>query len=89
LIPAVVVINIPFGYWRQGARRFSLPWFLAIHAPVPLVAALRISSGLGWHFTTLLVLAAAYFTGQYIGGVLRRRLRSPTEISGESKDEAS
>jgi len=69
----VLVLNIPFGYWRQGTRKFSLAWFLAVHLPVPLVATLRIKSGLGWHWNSFPVLVAAYFLGQFIGGRIRRR----------------
>jgi hypothetical protein len=68
---AVVVINLPFGFWRAGVRRFSLFWFLAVHAPVPLVIGLRAISGIGWKASTFPVLIAAYFAGQLIGGRVR------------------
>jgi hypothetical protein len=68
----VLLINLPFGYWRAGARRFSLPWFLAVHLPVPPVVALRLSTGLGWHWTTFPALVGAFFAGQLLGGGLRR-----------------
>ena len=44
---AVFAVNVPFGWWRAGTRKFSRSWFLAVHAPVPLVVLLRIVSGLG------------------------------------------
>ena len=44
---AVLIVNLPFGYWRVGLRRFSVPWFLAVHAPVPLVIGIRVLAGLG------------------------------------------
>ncbi len=34
-------INIPLGYWRAFQRRFSVKWFIAIHASVPFIIALR------------------------------------------------
>jgi hypothetical protein len=37
----VLFINLPFGYWRSGEKRMTIPWWVAIHAPVPLVIALR------------------------------------------------
>ncbi len=70
----VAVINLPFGWWRAGVRKFSLSWILAVHAPVPIVVALRFASGLGFAFVTFPVLIGAYFTGQLLGGRLRRRL---------------
>ncbi len=68
---AVLVINLPFGFWRAGARKLTLPWLLAVHAPVPLVVGLRLLSGLGWQLSTVPVLASAYLAGQFLGGTLR------------------
>jgi hypothetical protein len=72
----VFLFNLPFGYWREGVRKFSLPWILAIHLPVPFVIALRVYSGLGWGLVTFPVLIGAYFAGQFLGGRLRRRRSS-------------
>lgn len=69
----VVLVNVPFGYWRAGVRKFSPAWFLAVHGAVPVVVALRIGAGLGFRWTTVPVLVAAYFTGQALGARLRRR----------------
>ena len=69
---AVLALNIPFGFWRAGLKKLSLPWFLAIHLPVPIVIALRILSGLGYRFITFPVLIGAFFIGQILGGKLRR-----------------
>lgn len=73
-VAALVVasVNVPFGYWRSGARKFSAPWFLAVHLPVPLVVAVRLLSGLGWRLATFPVMIGAYFLGQIIGGRIRR-----------------
>lgn len=68
----VLVLNLPFGYWRANERRFSSAWFAAIHLPVPLVAALRIVSGVGWDPATIPVLVAAFFAGQFLGTRLHR-----------------
>jgi hypothetical protein len=73
---AVVVFNLPFGYWRAGTQRLTLPWILAVHTPVPFVIALRVLTGLGWRFATFPVLVGAFFTGQFIGGRFRRWIRS-------------
>lgn len=63
----VFVLNIPFGYWRQSVRKFSLQWILAIHLPVPVVIALRFIMGLGFKFVTYPILVGAFFLGQFIG----------------------
>jgi hypothetical protein len=69
---AVLVLNVPFGFWRHGARRFTLPWFLAVHLPVPMVVGLRVLSTLGWRFATFPVLIASFFLGQFLGGKLHQ-----------------
>ncbi len=67
----VIALNLPFGFWRAGVRRFSTRWVIAVHAPVPLVVAIRLASGLGWHLVTFPVLIGAFFTGQFVGGRFR------------------
>ena len=64
---AVLFLNVPFGFWRAGTRKFSPAWFVAIHAPVPLVIALRLASDLGFRVSTVPVMIGAYFTGQFLG----------------------
>ncbi|MEI6150058.1 MAG: hypothetical protein WCS01_13240 [bacterium] len=71
----ILVINLPFGFWREGVRKFSLPWFLAIHLPVPLAVGVRVLSGVRWSLSVLPVLIGAFAAGQYLGGFLRRRVR--------------
>ncbi len=70
----VLLLNIPFGYWRANTEKFSLQWILSIHVPVPVVVAVRIFCGLGWHFITFPALIGAFFAGQFLGGGLHSRL---------------
>jgi hypothetical protein len=65
------VINLPFGYWRGGVRKFSPAWFVAIHAPVPMVIALRFILGLPFRWGALPFFVVAYFGGQFVGNRLR------------------
>jgi len=69
LVVGVIVfsINLPFGFWRSKVKKFSLQWFLSIHLPVPVVYAIRIYAGIGWHLTTFPVLIGSFFLGQFIG----------------------
>jgi hypothetical protein len=65
--------NIPLGYLREGARRFSLRWFVFIHLSIPFIIALRVVNGVSWRVIPLtLGLALA---GQWLGGRARRRRR--------------
>jgi hypothetical protein len=66
-------INLPFGYWRGGVKKLSPAWFVAIHAPVPMVIALRYVLGLPFRWGALPFLVAAYFGGQFVGNRLRTR----------------
>lgn len=70
-----LALNLPFGFWRAGVRRFSLPWFVAVHGPVPLIVALRIGAGLGWRLSTFPLVVGAFFSGQVIGGRFRHLVR--------------
>jgi len=72
---AVFALNPPFGFWRAGVPRFSRPWLLAIHVPVPIVVALRLFAGLGFQLGTFPVTVGAFFGGQLLGGALRRSMR--------------
>jgi hypothetical protein len=74
---ATFLVNLPFGWWREGTRKLSVPWFLAIHAPVPLVIVLRRSLGVSLGWSTLPVLLLAYFLGQATGARVRRRRGGP------------
>jgi hypothetical protein len=66
-------VNVPFGYWRAGVRKFSPAWFVAVHAAVPMVAGLRFALGLPFRWAILPLFVAAYFGGQAVGS----RLRTP------------
>ncbi len=70
LMLIVFLINLPFGYLRSKAARFSRQWMMAVHVPVPFVFLLRIFSGLNWTVIPLLVLSD--IAGQLAGGKLRK-----------------
>ncbi len=67
------VLNLPFGWWRAGVRKFSPAWFVAVHAPVPAVVALRFALGLPFRWAFVPVYVAAYFGGQFVGARWRAR----------------
>ena len=73
VVVGIFLINLPFGFWRAGLRKFSMSWFIAIHAPVPLVIALRYLLGLPFSWTNLPFFVAAYFAGQAVGVRIARR----------------
>lgn len=70
LMLIVFLINLPFGYLRSKATRFSRKWMMAVHIPVPFIFFLRIFSGFGWTVIPLLMISD--FLGQFAGGKLRK-----------------
>lgn len=73
LLSAIVLINLPFGYWREGVRKFSAAWFVAVHAAVPMIVLLRMALDIEWRLVNLPFMVVAYFGGQTIGARMRRR----------------
>ncbi len=82
LVLAVLAINIPFGFWRAGVKKFSLPWFLAVHVPVILGIVVRILSNLGWSLVLFPALIGSFFLGQFLGGKLRQLWKRRTNGRG-------
>ncbi len=72
---ATLILNLPFGFWRAGVRKFSLAWFLAVHVPVPLIVVMRIAAGVGWQLSTFPVLAGAFLGGQILGSRMRSAIK--------------
>jgi len=66
----ILILNIPFGYWRGNVKKFSLQWILSVHIPVPFVIFLRIYSNIGFEFYTYIFLVSAFFIGQKLGYIL-------------------
>ncbi|MCG8603609.1 hypothetical protein MJD09_01235 [bacterium] len=70
---AVLVINLPFGFWRAGLKKFTLPWIIAVHAPVPIVYALRLLTDVPLQLFTFVTLFGVYFAGQFLGAKLHQK----------------
>jgi len=43
LFVAALGTNVPLGMWRRRLRRFSPAWFVAIHASIPALVAIRLA----------------------------------------------
>ena len=69
--------NTALGMWRSSLRRFSPAWFVAIHASIPLLIAIRlllIKST--WVIPPEIGLA---FVGQFLGG----RVLAPQRLDSD------
>lgn len=64
---ATFIINLPFGYIRGGLRKLSFWWFVAIHAPVPMVIIIRKFHDLELTWVLAPFLLGSFFLGQYAG----------------------
>lgn len=67
------LVNLPLGWWRAGVRKFSVAWFVAVHAAVPVVVLARFAFGVPFRWATLPLFVACYFGGQFVGARWRRR----------------
>ena len=80
----ILLLNIPFGYWRANTKKFSWQWILSIHIPVPIVIMIRIFTHLGWKLITFPVLISSFFIGQFLGGKLFSYLKGRSNIEPTS-----
>jgi hypothetical protein len=78
----VLIINLPFGFWRAGVKKFTLSWIIAVHAPVPIVYGLRLLADVPLQVRTFVILFSVYFAGQFIGARLRQRWQKPVASDG-------
>lgn len=70
--------NVPLGIWREHTQKFSLSWFIAVHAAVPFIAMLRKSVLMPK--TAMAFTIAASVLGQVIGSRAERlRLKANAE----------
>ena len=72
----VLILNIPFGYWRANVSKFSFQWVLAIHLPVPFIVALRLLFSISFDWYTFIFLMAAFFLGQSLGAYIYKNFKS-------------
>lgn len=62
--------NVPLGIWREHTQKFSLSWFIAVHAAVPFIAMLRKSVLMPK--TAMAFTIAASILGQVVGSRAER-----------------
>jgi hypothetical protein len=66
VLAIVVLVTVPFGFYRAYTRKLSLRWFLAIHVPVVFVFLARFEAHLSYIFIPLTVLT--FTAAQFLGG---------------------
>ena len=68
LFALTLILNLPFGYKRVRAKKYSLRWFLYIHIPIPFIFIARTLSHVEIRYIPIFVVAA--LIGQIVGGKL-------------------
>jgi hypothetical protein len=68
LFAFTLMLNLPFGYVRAKARKYSFRWFLYIHVPIPFIFIARTLSHVQIAYIPIFVVAAVI--GQILGGKL-------------------
>ena len=70
----VFLVAFPFGFWRAKSEFRSRDWMLAVHIPVLFIIAARLVNkfyfGIGFSWRSLLLNVLAFFTSQYLAGVI-------------------
>ncbi len=80
LLPLISLIvfslgcNLPLGYLRAFARKFSLRWFVLVHLSIPFIIVLRSMLGFSWRWIPLTLGCAV--AGQIIGAQFAKRPES-------------
>jgi hypothetical protein len=85
VLAVVILVTLPFGFYRAYTRKLSLRWFLAIHLPVPLVFLARFEAHLSYTFIpfTCLAFTAAQVFGSRVGRWwIKRRPLEPATAEG-------
>lgn len=67
---AGTAVNVPLGMWREHTEKFSLAWFLAVHASLPFVISLR-KACIMPRYAVLFTITAAVM-GQALGARMER-----------------
>jgi len=80
---SVFVLNLPFGVWRARTRKFSVAWFVSIHAPIPVVVAMRYTLDLGLEWTV-----PGFFLGQFVGSRFGKWRLAQAQAAPEPDSEA-
>ncbi|HDZ86222.1 MAG TPA: hypothetical protein ENH57_00850 [Actinobacteria bacterium] len=71
-LTSALIVNIPFGAWRETTRRFSVKWWLAIHISIPFIIIFRIYLGIG------VIIIPASIAAALIGQILGSKLYMKT-----------
>ena len=79
---AVLIINLPFGFYRVRYKRFTRPWGRCIYIPILINIILR-RFILNWDWDVVPYLFSAAILGHILGGFWGKRLQKKREAMSE------
>ena len=79
---AVLIINLPFGFYRVRYKRFTRPWGRCIYIPILINIILR-RFILNWDWDVVLYLFSAAILGHILGGFWGKRQQKKREAMSE------
>ena len=74
---AIFVMNLPFGAWRFFTKKFSIAWFISIHAPIPLIGIIRNSLDVDLTVVTASICLGFFVLGQLSGRIIASKTVQP------------
>ncbi len=63
------ILNLPSGFLRGRAKKFTTRWFVFVHLPIPFIALARIFSHIEVRYIPLFVFSS--ILGQIIGSKIK------------------
>jgi hypothetical protein len=84
---AVLIINLPFGFFRVRYKRFTRPWGRCIYIPILINIILR-RFILHWDWDGVLYLFSAATLGHILGGLWGRHQQKKREAMSELSPES-
>jgi hypothetical protein len=84
---AVLIINLPFGFFRVRYKRFTRPWGRCIYIPILINIILR-RFILHWDWDGVLYLFSAAILGHILGGLWGRHQQKKREAMSELSPES-
>ncbi len=81
----IFLLNLPFGFWRANLRKLSFWWFASIHIPIPFVVWVRYAFGIGFALYSYPIFIFAFFSGQFLGGYIKRTYFTNYQIKPQIK----
>ena len=72
----VLLVNVPFGYWRGSTKKISFSWFVSIHLPVLISILLRHASHIEFKPLIVVLFVSVFLLGQLSGKFIYSKINT-------------